>query len=144
MLGVDVVEHGVAREALADVEAGVGAARRVGVVELAVDRVEGVDAVVAVAVGREVRAAVAVDAGPEEAVDGVVARGHVLDRDAVGAEHPDAVVELELAVEDHLVAVEAADRQLRVVTLTASWYTPGDTRMRSPGAAASTASWIVA
>ncbi len=110
---MDVVEHGVARVALADVEAGVGAARGVGVLEHAVDRIEGVDAVVAVAVGREVRAAVAVDPGPEEAVERVVAGGHVLDRHAVGAEHADAVVELELAVEDHLVAIEAADRQLR-------------------------------
>ncbi len=78
----------------------------------AVGRVVGVDAVVTVADRREVRPAVAVDARPEEAVVGVVAGGQVLDRDAVGAEHPDAVVEFELTVEDHLVAVEPTDRQL--------------------------------
>ena len=106
-----VGDHGVARVALADVDAGVGAPRGVDVVELALGGVEGVDAVVAVAEGGEVRAAVAVDAGPEEPVGGVVAGRHVLDGDAVG-QHPDAVLELELAVEDHRVAVEASDGEV--------------------------------
>ena len=109
---IDVVDERVARVALADVEAGVAAARCVRVVELAVDRVEGVDPVQADAARREVRTAVAVDTGPEEPVAGVVDGRHVLDRDTAGAEHPDAVVELELAVEDDLVAVEAADREV--------------------------------
>ena len=50
VLAHHVVDHGVARVALADVHAGVGAARRVDVLELPVDRVERVDAVVAGAV----------------------------------------------------------------------------------------------
>ena len=39
--------------------------------------------------------------------------GHVLDRDAVGLDHVDAVRLAELAVEDDRVAVLAADRQVR-------------------------------
>jgi hypothetical protein len=46
VLGHHLVDDGVAGMALADVEAGVGRARGVGVLEQAVDRVEGVDAVV--------------------------------------------------------------------------------------------------
>ena len=113
VLDVDVVDHGVARVALADVDAGIGAPGGVGVLEQAIHRVEGVEPVVAVAVGRQVRAAVTVDACPEEAVERVVAGGHVLHRHATRAEDANPVVELELAIEDHLVAVQAADRQFR-------------------------------
>src|SRR5690606_40804154 len=98
----DVFDDGVAGVALADVYAGVRAARGVAVLDQPLGRVEGVDAVVAGAVGGQVRAAVALDARPEEPVAGVVAGGHVLDGDAVGAGHPDAVVQLEPAVEDDL------------------------------------------
>jgi hypothetical protein len=45
-LGHHLVDHGVAGMALADVEAGVGRPRGIGVLEQAVGRVEGVDAVV--------------------------------------------------------------------------------------------------
>ena len=113
MLGHDVVDDGIAPEALADVEARVGAAAAVAVVELAVVRVERVDAVVAVAVRGQVRPVVVVGAGPEEPVADVVARRHVLDDDALGVEHADPVLELEPAVEDHRVAVDASDRHVR-------------------------------
>jgi hypothetical protein len=109
VLGHDVGDHGVAGVALADVEPGVRAARAVAVLEQARHRVEGVDAVVAVVDGRQVRAPVPLDAGPEEAVRRVVLGGHVLDGDAVRVEHADAVVQLELAVEHDLVAVGAPD-----------------------------------
>ena len=112
VLADDGVHHRVAGVALPDVEAGVGAAAPVGVVELSVDGVERVDAVVAVAVGGQVGPPVSLDPGPEEPVDGVVPRGHVLDGDAVGLGHADAVLEFEPAVEDHLVAIEAADGEL--------------------------------
>jgi hypothetical protein len=46
VLGGDPVDDGVAGMALADVEAGVGRPRGIGVLEGAVDRVEGVDPVV--------------------------------------------------------------------------------------------------
>jgi hypothetical protein len=46
VLGGDPVDDGVAGMALANVEAGVGRPRGIGVPEDAVDRVEGVDAVV--------------------------------------------------------------------------------------------------
>ena len=85
VLGHDVGDDRVTRVALPDVEAGVGAARRVRVVELPVLGVVRVDAVVAVAVRGEVRAPVAEDAAPEDPVLGVVAGGEVLDRDTVGA-----------------------------------------------------------
>ena len=55
VLGDHVVDHRVARIALADVEAGVGAPRRVRVLDRAPLRVERVDAVVAVAVRGHVR-----------------------------------------------------------------------------------------
>src|SRR3546814_10542539 len=89
------------------VEAGVGAARCVDVLQLALHRIERVHAVVAVAVGGQVRAAVAGDAGPEEAVDRVVLGRHVLDGDAVGQD-PDAV--LELRSEEHTSELQSLMR----------------------------------
>ena len=112
VLADDLVDHRVAREALADVHAGIGATGGVDVVELALHRIEGVHAVVAGAVGGEVRAAVALRPGPEEPVRGVVRGGHVLDRHTLRAQHADAVVEFEVAVEHHRVAVEAADGEV--------------------------------
>ena len=116
-LGHDVGDERGARVALADVEAGVGVARAVAVVELAAGRVEGVQPVRAVVVRGHVAGpvagegeALAVVAGEEHAVRGVVPHGEVLDRDVVG-EDLDAVLALELAVDDDLVAVEAADGQ---------------------------------
>jgi hypothetical protein len=97
---------------LADVHAGVGAPGGIRVLDRAVDGIEAVDAVVAVADGGHVRHPVAVGLQGEHAVGGVVLGGQVLHDDAGGAEDPDAVVELELAVEDHLVAIEAADRDV--------------------------------
>ncbi len=76
-------------------------------------RAKGVDPVVAVRVGGEVRAAVALDAGPVEAVELVVAGGEVLDHDPVGLRDVDPVGSLELAVQDRGVAVLAADGQVR-------------------------------
>ncbi len=144
VLGDDRVDDGVALEALTDVEAGVRAATSVAVVELAVVGVERVDAVVAVAVGREVRASVAVRAGPVEAVAHEVPRRHVLHDDAVGVEDPDAVLLLEAAVEDHTVAVGAADREVRrghVDRLAV--HARDSTSTRSPRCDAQTAAWIV-
>ena len=109
VLGHDVGDHRVAGIALADVEAGVGAARRVRVVELPVLGVVRVDAVVAVAVHGEVRAAVTEHTVPEEPVLLVVAGGEVLHRHAVGARHEHAVLALELTVEDGGVAVDPTD-----------------------------------
>ena len=113
VLGRHVGDDRVAGIALPDVEARVGAARRVRVIEHAPLRVEREDAVVAVAVRGEVRAAIAVHAVPEEAVLGVVPRGEVLDRDAVGADDLHAVLALEVAVEDRAVAVDAAEHDAR-------------------------------
>src|SRR4029079_3677527 len=102
----------VAAEARADVEAGVRAPRRVVVVELTGVAVYAVDAVVAVADAGEIRTAVALRARPEEAVAQVVARRHVLDDDAFRAEHADAVLQPELTVEDDVVAIDAAERDV--------------------------------
>ena len=76
--------------------------------EQAVDRVEGVDAVVLVVVRGDIGGAVAAHAGPEQPVDERVADGQVLDRDPVGG-HADPVGPPELAVDHHPVAVAAAD-----------------------------------
>ena len=108
VLGHHLVDDGVAGMALADVEAGVGRARGVGVLEQAVDRVEGVDAVVLVVVRGDIGGAVAAHAGPEQPVDERVADGQVLDRHPVGG-HADPVGPPELAVDHHPVAVAAAD-----------------------------------
>ena len=82
-------------------------------VELAVDGVVGEDPVVAVVVGGQVRAPVSVDAVPVEAVEQLVARGQVLDHDAVGLDHLDPVRPLEPAVDDRRVPVLTADRDVR-------------------------------
>ena len=60
----------------------------------------------------EVAAAVAGDAVPEDAVEGVIARGEVLDRDGVG-EDVEPVGTDELAIDDDRVAVHAADHERR-------------------------------
>ncbi len=52
VLGGDVVDDRIAREALADVHTGVRASRGVRVLDRAVDRIEAVDAVVTVADAR--------------------------------------------------------------------------------------------
>ena len=88
-------------------------AGRIRMIELPHARVERVHAVVAVAVGREVGAAIAPDASPVEAVELEVARGHVLDDDPVGPEHRDTVLQLEVPVEDHGVPVLATKREVR-------------------------------
>ena len=111
-LGHDPIDDRVAGMALADVEAGVGRARSIGVLEQAVDRVEGVDAVILVGVGGHIRGAVAAYPGPEQPVDACVAHGQVLDRDRVGGD-ADPVGPLELGVDDHPVAVAAPDDQGR-------------------------------
>ena len=121
VLGGHVGDHRVAGIALADVDP-IGASRRVRMVEHPPLRVEREHAVVAVAVRGEIRAAVSRDAGPEQAVLGVVPHREVLDRDTIGAEDLHAVVALEVAVEDRGVAVDPAqhdalgrDRDLFVI-----------------------------
>ena len=85
-------------------------------------RVERVDAVVAVAVRGEVRAAVAEHAVPEEAVLGEVAGGHVLDATPSAPSTFTPFVALELAVEDGAVAVDAAQHDARrCAMVTLSW-----------------------
>ena len=115
VLGYHVADHGVARVALADVEGGVGVAAAVAVLDEAVGGVEGVDAVEAVVVGGHVRGPVAVNddvgavvAGEEHAVRGVRVGGEVLDGHAV-REDDEPVLAFVLAVDDHGVAVGAAD-----------------------------------
>jgi hypothetical protein len=109
VLGHHVGDDRVTRLALADVEARVGAPRRVRMLEHPPLRVERVDPVVTVAISGEVRPAVPEDAGPVEAVVGVVPSREVLDRDTVGTDDVDAVLAFEVAVEDRPVAVDAAD-----------------------------------
>ena len=101
--------------ALADVEAGIARPDPEIVVELAHLGVERVDPVVAGAIGGEVRPSIPSDTAPVEAVRYIVPRGHVLDGDTIGL-HGDAVrlVVVELAVEDHLVAVGAAQHDVLV------------------------------
>ena len=82
-------------------------------IELPPARCERIDPVVAVRVRREVRAAVAEDVRPEEAVHEEVSGREVLHRDTVGLDHVDAVRQLEVALEDRVVAVHAADREVR-------------------------------
>ena len=115
VLGYHVADHGVARVALADVEGGVGVAAAVAVFDEAVGGVEGVDAVEAVVVGGHVRGPVAVNddvgavvPGEEHAVRGVRVGGEVLDGHAV-REDDEPVLAFVLAVDDHGVAVGAAD-----------------------------------
>ena len=80
--------------------------------EQAVGRVEGVDAVVLVVVGGHVARPVAAHAGPEQPVDERVADGQVLHRHLVGG-HADPVGPQELAVDHHPVPVAATDGQRR-------------------------------
>ncbi len=112
VLADDIGDHRVAGVAVADVDAGVGAAGGIDVVDLPVHRIERVDAIVTGAVGRKVRAPVPVGSGPKEAVGGEVHRRHVLHGDAFGAQNPHPVVESELSVEDDLIAVEPANGEL--------------------------------
>ena len=74
---------------------------------------------------------------------GVVPGGHVLDRDAVG-EDPDAVLELEAAVEDDLVAVEAADREVGGLDVDRLVVDAGRDEDEVARRGAETAAWIVA
>src|SRR5207248_11236607 len=77
-------------------------------------RVVGVDAVVAVVVGRQIVAPVAVDAGPVERVGRaglVVLAGHVLDPGVVDTVHPHTRAGDLLALQDDTIAVHAADVQ---------------------------------
>ncbi len=125
--------QGVAGLALADVDAGVGLAGGVRALDDAAARVEGVDAVQAVVVGGDAARAEALDdgeaggvqrvvggaagaallqllvgdAGEQDAVGQVAVDGEVLD-DRPGAGDGDAVDEAHAAVEDHGVAVGAA------------------------------------
>ena len=108
-----VGDQRMARIALSDVEAGVRGPARVRVVELSVVGAVGEDPVVAVVVRREVRAPVAVDVVPVEAVQREPPRRQVLDRDAVGVEHRDPVPLREVAVQDRAVAIHSPDRQVR-------------------------------
>ena len=80
--------------------------------EQAVGRVEGVDAVVLVVVGGHIARPVAAHAGPEQPVDERVADGQVLHRHLVGG-HADPVGPQELAVDHHPVPVAAADGHRR-------------------------------
>ena len=112
MLSDDIVDERVAREALADVKACVGAARSVRVVDLAVDRIEGIDAVVAVADRRNVRGPVANRRREEHSVAGVVLRGQVFDDDPLGSKDANTIVEFKLTIEHHASAVGATDRDL--------------------------------
>ena len=101
----------VARPALADVVRGVGRARDVVVVEDAVLRALGVDAVALDVPGRHVRRAVAVGADEIERVAAEVVRRQVQDRDPVGP-HQDPVLALVFSVQDDAVPVGAADRDV--------------------------------
>src|SRR3979409_831835 len=105
--GDNVGDQGIAWVALADVEARVGGTAGVGMVEHAKAGGEGIQAIVTVVVSRQVAAPEAVDAAPVKAVELVVARGHVLDRDTVGGEDSDAFVvgRLEVPVDDDFGAV---------------------------------------
>ena len=113
MLGEHVGDHGVTRVARADVEPGVGRAARVRVIEPPPARPERVDPVVAVRGGREVGASVPEHARPVEAVQEEMPRGEVLDGHAVRLDHVDPVREFEVPLEDRVVAVHAADREVR-------------------------------
>ena len=127
------VDHRVTREALADIETAVAAPRGLGIVNLAVPGIVRVDAVRLVADGGEVGSAEAVDSREEDAVGRVVLHGEVLDDDARGAEHSDAVRQLELAVENDAVAVETRIVRSFVVTSTAPQRSfPADIRRLGP------------
>jgi len=119
VLGDDVGDDGLVGMVAAEVEAGVGVAGGVAVLEAAVAGVVGVDAVVAVVVGGEVAAAKPDDAGPVDGVAPVAPDGEVLDGDAVGLDF-DAVLALELAVQYHGVSVPTRSVIRGVETATAS------------------------
>ena len=113
VLGEHRVDDHITAEALTDVEARIRTAAAVAVIDLTVVRVERVHAVVAVSIRGEIRTAEVVRSRPEESVARVVARGHVLDDDTVGLEDADPVLELEPTVEHDLIAIGAADREVR-------------------------------
>ena len=123
-----VAHHGAAVLALAHVDAGVRVAAGVAVVHLARTGAEGVDPVQPVVGSSHVAGppsdrprlrVIAVAAGEQHAVDRVALHGEVLDRHLIGLDL-EAVGELVLTIEDHLVAVLATDDQPVGVTVTAS------------------------
>ena len=74
--------------------------------------IEGVDSVIPIANRGEVRAAVAIYARPEEAIEAIVHGGHVLDRHASRTNNTDAIVKCVLAIEDHLVTIDSANHHI--------------------------------
>ena len=158
-----VLDQRVAVTAGADVQAGVVEPGRVDVLEEAVDRVAGEQPVAAEqtgVVGGQVLAPPAVDPDPAAVVTGAlpphlvavqrvlapapveVADSEVLDPDAIGLDH-DAVADVVAAVEDHRVAVDAADVEPRRADHHRAGVHAAVDQDPVPGCAAPTAAWIV-
>src|SRR5216684_6653832 len=99
--------------AIADVEAGVRLPRRQVVIELSRIRAVGIDAVIAIRIGRQVTAPETFHAFPVEPVAAIVPRGHVLNHHTIGSfYHLKGVAELEVAIHDYAIAVPAPDSQV--------------------------------
>ncbi len=77
--------------------------------EKSVRRSEGIDSIITIVVGGEIRGSKTAHAGPKKAVERVIPGRHVFDGHTVAADH-DARAQFELAVQNDGIAVDAPQR----------------------------------
>src|SRR5258708_10451482 len=96
----------------ADVETRIWLSCRQVVVKLTVCRIIGVDTIVSIGIGRQITSPVTADAFPIKTIVTIVASRHIFE-DNIVCEYLKAIVELELTVQNHAIAIPATHGNIR-------------------------------